>query len=64
MTVDEIRRLAVARSIKHGFAVTLTKGDRMETLYMASAQSRDDVIRRAQARGYTVSIIKPLRRAD
>ena len=59
MTVDEIRKLAVARSIKNGFAVTLTKGDLTETLYMASAQSRDDLIRRAQARGYTVSIAKP-----
>jgi hypothetical protein len=59
MTVDEIRKLAAARSIKNGFAVTLTRGDRTETLYMASAQSRDELIHRAQARGYTVSIAKP-----
>jgi len=43
----------------NGFAVTLTKGDHTETVYTASAQSRDDLIRRAQARGYTVSIPKP-----
>lgn len=59
MTVDEIRRLAAARSIKNGFAVTLTKGDWTQTVYMASAKSRDDLIRRAQARGYTASIAKP-----
>jgi hypothetical protein len=59
MTVDAIRQLAAARSIKKGFAVTLTKEGQTETLYMASAQSRDDLIRRARARGYSVSIVKP-----